>query len=73
MMRISHRKLVLKVDLKGKRFRVSEDAIIDTGASFSVIPPEIADYLELEVDKGFPRGSIGYCVGCHCNFGQDTA
>ena len=29
MMRISQRKLVLKVDLKGNRFRVSEDAIID--------------------------------------------
>ena len=58
MMRISQRKLVLKVSLKGKRFRVSEDAFIDTGASFSVVPPEIADYLELEVDKGFPRARL---------------
>jgi len=58
MMRISQRKLVLRVYLKGKRFRVSEDAIIDTGASFSVIPPEIADYLELDVDKGFPRARL---------------
>jgi predicted aspartyl protease len=57
-MRISDRKLVLKVSLRGKRFRVSEDAIIDTGASFSVIPPEIADFLELEVDRSFPRARL---------------
>jgi len=57
-MRVSERKLVLKVSLRGEKSRVSEDAIIDTGASFSVIPPEIADFLELEVDSGFPRARL---------------
>ena len=54
MMKVSERKLVVKVALKGKRFRVSEDALIDTGAAFTVIPPELADFLELDVDRGYP-------------------
>jgi predicted aspartyl protease len=46
-MKIEANRLVLKVQLWGKRF-VEEDALIDTGAAFSVIPPEIDDFLELE-------------------------
>lgn len=42
--------MVVKVQLWGKRF-VQEDALIDTGAAFSVIPPEIDDFLELEPYK----------------------
>jgi predicted aspartyl protease len=51
-MKISGRKLVVRVSLKGRKFRVSEDALIDTGAAFTVIPPELADFLELDVDRG---------------------
>ena len=46
-MKIEANRLVLKVQLWGKGF-VEEDALIDTGAAFSVIPPEIDDFLELE-------------------------
>ena len=46
-MKIEENKLVVKAQLLGKRF-VEEDALIDTGAAFSVIPPEIDDFLELE-------------------------
>jgi len=41
--------------LERKRFRVFEDALIDTGAAFTVIPPEISDFLELETDKNLPK------------------
>lgn len=57
-MRIFEKKLVLRVNLKGKRFRVSEDALLDTGAAFTVLPPEIADFLELEADRGHPRARL---------------
>jgi predicted aspartyl protease len=57
-MRISDRKLALIVRLKGKKLHVYEDSIVDTGASFSVIPPEIADFLELEVDRSFPKAKL---------------
>jgi len=46
-MKIEKNRLVVKAQLLGKRF-VEEDALIDTGAAFSVIPPEIDDFLELE-------------------------
>jgi len=46
-MKIEENRLVVKAQLLGKRF-VEEDALIDTGAAFSVIPPEIDDFLELE-------------------------
>lgn len=49
-MKIEDNRLVVKVRLWGKRF-VQEDALIDTGAAFSVIPPEIDDFLELEPYK----------------------
>ena len=41
--------------LKGKRFKIFEDALIDTGAAFTVLPPEISDFLELETDKNLPK------------------
>lgn len=46
-MKIEENRLIVKVQLWGKRF-VQEDALIDTGAAFSVIPPEIDEFLELE-------------------------
>mgnify|MGYP001118819296 CR=1 FL=1 len=54
-MLIRERKLVCRVGLVGKRLRVFEDALIDTGAAFTVIPPEVADFLELETDRNLPR------------------
>jgi predicted aspartyl protease len=46
------------VRLQGRRFTVFEDALIDTGAAFTVIPPETADFLELETDKDFPKAKL---------------
>ena len=43
--------------MKAKSY-VLEDALIDTGAAFTVIPPEIADLLELEVNKDRPRARL---------------
>jgi len=37
---------------------VFEDALIDTGAAFTVIPPVIADFLELETDSAFPKAML---------------
>ena len=54
-MEIKERKLICRVMLEGKRFRVFEDALIDTGAAFTVIPPEISDFLELEANKSLPK------------------
>jgi len=54
-MLIRERKLVCRVGLFGKRLRVFEDALIDTGAAFTVIPPEVADFLELETDRNLPK------------------
>jgi len=48
-------KLVTTVRLEGRRFTVFEDALIDTGASFTVVPPAIADFLELETYRESPR------------------
>lgn len=48
---ISGGKLLTRVRLEGKRYRVSEDAIIDSGAAFTVIPPVAADFLELDPDS----------------------
>lgn len=49
---------LLLVRLAGKRFHVFEDALIDTGAAFTVLPPEVADFLELETDRNFPRARL---------------
>ncbi len=57
-MDIVQRKLLTKVKLQGSRYTVYEDAIIDTGAAFTVVPPEIADLLELEIDIGFPKARL---------------
>jgi len=48
----------VRVKLEGKRFRVLEDALIDTGATFTVIPPATADFLELEVNRSLPKAIL---------------
>ena len=57
-MKIRERKLISRAKLEGKKLHVLEDALIDTGAAFTVIPPEIADLLELEVNKDRPRARL---------------
>lgn len=57
-MRIKERKLVTRVKLGGKRFHVFEDALIDTGAAFTVAPPEIADFLELETNRKIRKAKL---------------
>ncbi len=57
-MEIKEGKLLARVRLEGKRFRVLEDALIDTGAAFTVIPPVISDFLELETSKAFPKAML---------------
>jgi len=57
-MRIRERKLVSRVRLAGKRLHVFEDALIDTGAAFTVLPPEVCDFLELATDGNLPRARL---------------
>jgi clan AA aspartic protease (TIGR02281 family) len=57
-MNIQARKLLVKAKLIGRKFSVSEDAVTDTGAAFTVIPPETADYLELELNKDYPKATL---------------
>ena len=57
-MKINEGKLVLKVRLEGKRFKVFEDALIDTGAALTVIPPVISDFLKLETNRAFPKATL---------------
>jgi len=64
-MKIRDRKLVSRAKLEGKRLHVFEDVLIDTGAAFTVLPPEIADFLELEVNRETPTSKAGYGVGNH--------
>jgi len=52
------RKLISRVKLQGKRYTVFEDALIDTGAAFTVVPPETAEFLELEIDKRLPKAKL---------------
>jgi len=57
-MEIVARKLIGRVKLQGRGLTVFEDAIIDTGAAFTVVPPETADFLALEADKSFPKAKL---------------
>lgn len=57
-MEIRERKLISRAKLEGKKLHVLEDVLIDTGAAFTVIPPEIADFLDLEVNRDYPRARL---------------
>jgi predicted aspartyl protease len=57
-MKIVARKLITRVKLQGRRFTVFEDALMDTGAAFTVVPPETADYLELTTDRDLPKAKL---------------
>jgi len=57
-MKIEARRLLVRVRLVGRTISVFENAIVDTGAAFTVVPPEIADFLELEVNREYPRATL---------------
>ena len=43
---------VIDVELKGKSRSLIVKALVDSGASFSIFRPEIADYLGIKIEKG---------------------
>jgi len=43
---------VVDVELKGKTRSLIVKALVDSGATFSIFRPEIADYLDIEIEKG---------------------
>jgi clan AA aspartic protease (TIGR02281 family) len=57
-MKIQARRLLVRVRLVGRNISVFENALIDTGAAFTVIPPEIADLLELELNRDYPKATL---------------
>jgi len=57
-MEIKEDRLLINVRLEGERLQVFEDALIDTGAAFTVIPPVIADFLELKTNSDFPKAML---------------
>ena len=57
-MKIQARKLPVKAQSIGRKLSVSEDAVMDTGAAFAVISPETPDYLELELNKDYPKATL---------------
>jgi len=57
-MKIEARRFLVRVRLVGRTVSVFENAIVDNGAAFTVVPPEIADFLELEVNREYPRATL---------------
>lgn len=57
-MKIKGNRLVVKVRLEGRKFYTLENALIDSGSAFTVIPPDIADYLQLEAFYKWPKISL---------------
>lgn len=45
---------VIDVELFGKKSNLLVKALLDSGASFSVFRSEIADYLDISIEKGKP-------------------
>ena len=45
---------IIKVDLRGYKQKLTVEALLDSGASFSVFRAEVADYLRIPVEKGRP-------------------
>lgn len=55
---IKEKKLETKVEFIKSKNRYATQAIFDTGSTVTIIPPEIADYLEFETDKRKPKMTI---------------
>lgn len=62
-MEIVDRKLICTAKLHGKKRGVYEDILIDTDAAFTVIAPETADFLELELDADLPKTRLETASG----------
>jgi len=62
-MKLQDSKLILKIELLGKKSSIVVDALIDTGAAYTLIPPRIADLLELELDKEEPYVMLSTASG----------
>jgi hypothetical protein len=45
---------VMDVELKGKKRSLVVKALVDSGATYSIFRPEIADYLGIDIEKGKP-------------------
>jgi len=57
---------IIKVKLKGPKEELTAEALIDSGASFSVFRSEVADYLGIPLEKGktvFLTGIGGRILG----------
>jgi len=62
-MKFQDSKLILKVELFGKKSSIIVEALIDTGAAYTLIPPRIANLLELELDKEEPYVMLSTASG----------
>ena len=57
---------IVDLTISGKVKSLSVSALIDSGASFSVFRPEIAEYLDIDIEKGkslFLEGVGGRILG----------
>lgn len=45
---------IIKTKLKGPKEKILIEALLDSGASFSVFKTEVADYLGIPIEKGKP-------------------
>ena len=43
---------VVQVALRSRRKKIAVNALVDSGASFSVFRPEIAEYLGIKIERG---------------------
>jgi len=62
-MEIKDGKLILRVRLGGKTISIVEDALIDTGSTFTILPPEIADRLRLKAYRNMPKVNLTTASG----------
>ncbi len=45
---------IIDITLKTKKARITLKALVDSGATYSVFRPEIADFLGVDIEKGKP-------------------
>lgn len=62
-MQIIGGKLILPAKLTGKNLSVFEEALIDTGSTFTILPPETAERLRLPVNRRMPRVNLTTASG----------
>ena len=62
-MEIKEGKLVLVARLTGSAISIVEDTLIDTGSTFTILPPEVADKLKLKVYRRMPKVNLTTASG----------